>query len=215
MKNKKLQKGVFISFEGGEGSGKTTLLESLASSLLSMGYDIYSTRAPGATPLGKKIRDLVLHEDKVALSKRAELFLFLADRAQHVEEQIIPALKEHKLVLCDRFNDSTIAYQGAARGCDLSFIEKVCFFAVQGIEPVLTIYLDIDPEIGLKRAAGKVAYDRVESEKIDFHHKVRAAYRDLAERNQDRIYIIDASLPKDIVLALALEKIQEVLCSEL
>ena len=204
--------GKLITFEGGEGSGKTTLLETLYQHLLSLGFSVLKTRAPGATEIGQKIRDLVLHQ-KVVLSKQAELFLFLADRAQHVEEILLPALKKNTIILCDRFNDSTVAYQGAARGCDLTFIEKLCLFATGGLAPDLTLYLDVSPKIGLERAFsaiikdGKEGYDRVEQEKLDFHEKVRAAYLNIAKQHGERVFVVDGSKSKQEVFQIALDKI--------
>lgn len=204
--------GKLITFEGGEGSGKTTLLEALYQHLLHLGLPVVKTRAPGATEVGQKIRDLVLHQ-KVTLSKQAELFLFLADRAQHVEEIILPQLKKNTIILCDRFNDSTVAYQGAARGCDLAFIEKLCSFATGGLAPNLTLYLDVPPQIGLERARsaiikdGKATYDRVEQEKLDFHQRVRSAYLDIVKQHHERVFLVDASQPIQEVFKSALDKI--------
>ena len=210
------KRGKLITLEGGEGSGKTTLLEALQKRLLSLGYAPLVTRAPGATETGKKIRDWVMHQ-KLPLTKQAELFLFLADRAQHVEELLLPALKEGKIILCDRFNDSTLAYQGAARGENLQFIEKLCLFATQGLTPDLTLYLDIPPEEGLLRAQaavvkeGKPSYDRIEQEKISFHEKVRMAYRALVEKEPGRIQLIDARQSPEEVFQNALEKVLHLL----
>lgn len=222
MQNKSLKQGLFFTFEGGEGSGKTTLQERLSTYLRSLGYTILSTRAPGGTPLGASIRELLLYKEKIQLSKQAELFLFLADRAQHVEEILLPAIKEKKIILCDRFNDSTIAYQGAARSGDTTFIETLCAFTVGNLTPALTFYLDIDPALGLKRAQdaivkdGKASYDRLEKEKITFHEKVRKAYLALSKKYSERIVVVDAreSLESvfNLVLAKILAKIEEGLC---
>lgn len=213
MQSKTLKEGLFFTFEGGEGSGKTTLQARLLDHLNSLGYGILSTRAPGGTPLGASIRELLLHKEKIHLSKQSELFLFLADRAQHVEEVIVPALKEKKIILCDRFNDSTIAYQGAARGGDTSFIETLCAFTVGNLTPHLTFYLDIDPVLGLKRAQeaivkdGKASYDRLEKEKLEFHEKVRRAYLALSKKYSERIIVVDASQPLDTVFNVVLEDV--------
>lgn len=222
MQNRRLQRGLFFTFEGGEGSGKTTLQQKLSSYLTSLEYSVVNTRAPGGTALGASVRDILLYKEKIQLCKQAELFLFLADRAQHVEEVIGPALEQKKIVLCDRFNDSTIAYQGGARNGDLSFIEQLCAFAVHGLTPDLTLYLDIDPKHGLKRAKeaivthAKSSYDRLEQEKIDFHERVRNTYLALAKKWPQRIHVVDATQSPEQVLSDALKKIlpkvEEELC---
>lgn len=222
MQSRHLRRGLFITFEGGEGSGKTTLQQKLVSHLSSIGYSLLSTRAPGGTALGVSIREILLYKKKIDLCKQAELFLFLADRAQHVEEVIVPALKEKKIILCDRFNDSTIAYQGGARGVDLLFIEQLCAFAVRDLSPDLTIYLDIDPKEGLRRAQAaivthaKSSYDRLEQEHLEFHERVRETYLMLAKKFPKRICVVDASQSVEQVfvdtLKLITSYIQEVVC---
>lgn len=213
MQSKHLHRGLFFTFEGGEGSGKTTLQQKLSHHLSSLGYAVTNTRAPGGTTLGVSIRDILLYKEKVLLCKRAELFLFLADRAQHVEEIITPALQEKQVVLCDRFNDSTVAYQGGAREEDIAFIEELCNFAVHNLVPDLTFYLDIDPQKGLQRAQeaivthAKSSYDRLEQEKIEFHTRVRQTYLALAKKYSKRIYVIDASQPSDVVFKEALDTV--------
>jgi dTMP kinase len=213
VQSRRLQRGLFFTFEGGEGSGKTTLQQKLSSYLTSLEYSVVNTRAPGGTALGAAVRDILLYKEKIQLCKQAELFLFLADRAQHVEEVIGPALEQKKIVLCDRFNDSTIAYQGGARHGDLSFIEQLCSFAVHDLIPDLTLYLDIDPQQGLKRAKqaivthAKSSYDRLEQEKIDFHERVRHAYLALAKKWPQRIHVVEATQSADQVFSDALTKI--------
>ncbi len=146
---------------------------------------------------GELIRHLLLHHDEKDVSPRCELFLFLADRAQHTQEIIIPALKQNKIVLCDRFNDSTVAYQGSARGFDLSWVRKLCLFATQNLEPDLTFYLDIDPLQAMSRVSR--LKDRIEKEEISFHEKIRAAYLEIAKKEPIRFHVIDAtSSPEDV-----------------
>lgn len=209
------KKGLFFTFEGGEGSGKTTLLQRLHLHLSSLGYPICLTRAPGGTKLGESIREILLHKKDLSLCKISELLLFLSDRAQHVEEIILPALKRCEIVLCDRFNDSTIAYQGAAREAfDIEHVENLCRFASHNVLIDLTFYLDLDPALGLKRAHdaiekdGKKNYDRLENEKLHFHEKVRKAYLELASRNKNRIHVLDAAKPKEEVYKEALSIIE-------
>src|SRR6187431_1687241 len=146
-----MKRGIFITIEGGEGAGKTTLIESLYQHLLGLGREVLKTREPGGTPLGEEIRKILLHSTG-PVSPYAELSLFLASRAQHISELIAPALAAGKVVLCDRFNDSTIAYQGMARGLGMEEVAAVCRFICAGLEPQLTLYLDIDPAVGLSRA---------------------------------------------------------------
>src|ERR1700722_18252143 len=138
MRTQKTFEGTFITFEGGDGAGKTTLIQKIFGYLEKLGCKVMQTRAPGGTAMGQEIRNLLLHKHDAPLSKRCELLLFLADRAQHVDELILPNLKKKKVVLCDRFNDSTIAYQGGARGLTESLVRKLCDFACDGLKPNLT-----------------------------------------------------------------------------
>lgn len=188
---------MFISFEGGEGAGKSTLIHKIHEEFLNRKKTVLLTRAPGGTMTGDLIRHLLLHHDEHDISSRCELFLFLADRAQHVEQVILPALKEHKIVLCDRFNDSTIAYQGGARGFDPAWVRKLCLFATNNLEPDLTLYLDIDPHLALQRV--QRSKDRIEKEDIAFHQKIRQAYLEIAKKEPQRFYILDASRSPDEV----------------
>ncbi len=170
---------------------------------------------PGGTPVGEKIREVILHHKENPATPRAELLLYLADRAQHVDTVLLPALNEDTIVMCDRFNDSTRAYQAAGRGLDLEEVKALCTFATQGLEPDLTLYLDIDPLIGLQRVkkigAGQ---DRLESEKIEFHHAVRTSYLQIAEQEKERVAIIDASQSPEDVFKQALSLIDAHLTSK-
>jgi dTMP kinase len=194
-----------ITFEGGEGAGKTTLIDKVFAYLSKKGLSVLKTHEPGGTALGKAIRELLLHRKDFTLAARAELFLFLADRAQHVEEKILPALKAGSLVLCDRFNDSTIAYQAGARHLNETDVRRLCHFAAQGLEPHLTFYLDIDPLIGLKRLSSHA--DRIESEEIAFHQTIRATFQKIASQEPRRVHLIDASGSKDAVFNQVKEEI--------
>ena len=208
------KKGLFITFEGGDGAGKTTLIERIYQSLIQRGCDVVLTRAPGGTEIGKEIRNLVLHKQDAHLSKRCELLLFLADRAQHVEEMILPALNEGKIVLCDRFNDSSIAYQGGARGLTPELVGNLCNFACDGLNPDLTLYLDLDPKIGFERVkkAG-MSKDRIESETLAFHQKIREAFKQIAKNEPERFILIDASKSAGEVYNLGQEKIDALLAT--
>lgn len=196
-----------ITFEGGEGAGKTTLIEKVFATLKAEGFPVLHTRAPGGTPLGAELRRLLL-DPAYAITARAELFLFLADRAQHVEEIIRPALHQDQIVLCDRFNDSTLAYQGA-RGFDLAWLKSLLAFACNGITPQLTLYLDCNIETGFKRVHR--AKDRIESEEHAFHQKIRDTFLALAEQEPHRFILLDASQSADDVFAQAKEKIDALL----
>ncbi len=190
----------FISFEGGDGSGKTTQLRLLENYLVSRGQPCLSTREPGGTPLGKMIRRVLLEVGEEEISSPTELFLYLADRAHHVREVIQPALDSGKLVLCDRFTDSTLAYQGYGRGVDLEMLRHLNRLASGGSAPDLTLLLDCPVKIGLSRTAQRVVErpsaekqeDRFERERIDFHEKVRQGFLELARLEPERIYVLDA-----------------------
>ena len=195
-------KGVFVTFEGGEGAGKTTLIRRLEKELQQAQHVTLQTREPGGTPLGEKIRQVLLKkEENVSIGAWAELFLFLAARAQHVEEVIKPGLSQGKIVLCDRFSDSSVAYQGIARGLGQNSVQTLCAAASAGLEPDVTFYLDLDPTLGMQRAhKAKRVMDRMESEEQGFHEMVRQGFLKLARENSQRIMVIDASLSAEKVL---------------
>lgn len=202
-------KGHFITFEGGDGAGKSSLIISLHAALIEKGLKVIQTRAPGGTEPGKVIRELILHPQEPVVPK-SELFLYLADRAQHVDKVIKPSLEDGAFVLCDRYNDSTVAYQGGARGFGLEEVDRLCDFATDGLEPSLTLYLDIDPEIGLERIkAATGRKDQIEQETIEFHTKIREAFHAIARKNPERFQIIDASRPREEVFAEALRLIDD------
>lgn len=179
---------MFITFEGPEGAGKTTIISYLGIELRRLGYRVCLTREPGGSHLGTKLREIILNQGDV--DYRTELFLFLADRAQHVADVIRPALLRGEIVLCDRYVDSTIVYQGYARGLNISFLRQLNEFATQGLKPDLTFFLDIDPIIGLKR---QTKQDRLDREPLDFHQKVRQGFIAEAQMDPSRWKIIDAS----------------------
>ncbi len=191
--------GRFVTFEGGEGSGKTTQLKALLTYLRSLSADVVQTRDPGGTAIGNQVRDLLLNGENVRMSPLAELLLYEASRAQLVQEVIRPSLAAHRIVLCDRFTDSTVAYQGYGRGLDLGLIERLNAVAADGLRPDLTFLLDLDPAVGLARASGRLAdprqhRDRLEDEVLEFHQRVRTGYRALAEREPARVVVVDAAL---------------------
>jgi dTMP kinase len=188
-----MKKGLFITFEGPDGSGKSTQLNLLGKYMESRGFDVVCTREPGGTRIGEKIRDIILDPASSEMDPVTEAMLYAASRAQHVAEVIRPALDAGRAVLCDRYVDSSIAYQGYGRGVG-ALVEEVNAFAVGGLEPDLTILLDIAPEVCFERIGKRMAGgggDRMESESIAYHRSVYAAYLDLASRRPDRIRRVD------------------------
>jgi dTMP kinase len=193
-------KGKLIVFEGVEGSGKSTQVASLYGWLReTTDLDVLATRQPGGTALGVAIRRLLLEEEDCPLHDRAELMLYGADRAQHMEETIKPHLAKGGLVLCDRYTDSTIAYQGYGRGLDRVLIENINFLATGGLESDLTIWLDVDVEIGLERAKQRGKFDRMEKTELSFHRRVQQGYADLAAIFPERILRLDASGDEEVI----------------
>lgn len=191
-----------ISFEGGDGAGKTTQLRYLEQHLGSIGRRYLSTREPGGTTLGKVMRRALLEVNREDLASAAEVFLYLADRAQHVDKVIRPALESRKLVLCDRFADSTVAYQGYGRGFDLALLRSLNSIASQGITPDLTFLLDLSPSLGLARTRARGSRDeshkhgdRFEQETLEFHERVRRGFLEQARAEPQRIVVLDATLP--------------------
>lgn len=189
---------MFITFEGADGSGKTTQAELLTKALQEKGFDVIHTYEPGGTEISEKIREILLDPKNSNMSALTELFLYLASRAQHVNEIIKPALTEGKIVICDRFIDATLAYQGYGRGLDKDLIQKLNSLVSQDIKPDLTFILDVDPNEGLQKAINlhKNLYprgkgDRIEQEDIEFHHKVRTGYLKIADQDPQRVKIIN------------------------
>ena len=189
---------MFITFEGIEGCGKTTQVQRLEKLVGRHGIPLVKTMEPGGTGIGADIRKILLDAENKEMAPLAELLLYAADRAQHVEEVIKPALREGKWVVCDRFFDATIAYQGSARGLDRAFIQSLNEKASQGILPEITFLLDCPVDIGLKRALKRnlsihSGQDRFEKEKLQFHDKVREGYLSLARKEEKRFIVIDAT----------------------
>ncbi|MDR1453326.1 MAG: dTMP kinase [Candidatus Margulisbacteria bacterium] len=200
---------MFITFEGPDGSGKTTQSKLLYAELQRQGRDTLWTREPGGTAAGQKIRALLLDDPTARYAPAAELFLFAADRAQHVEEVIRPALTQGKTVICDRYVDSTTAYQAGGRGFDADFIAKLNKDSSGGLLPELTFLLDILSEIGLQRATSTKA-DKFEQESLDFHRRVRQTYLQAAQ-NDPRFCVLDGNRPKEVIFA----EILAVVCAKL
>lgn len=195
--------GKFVTFEGPDGAGKTTQLKMLGARLVSLGLAVSYTREPGGTRISEEIRKLLLDPANREMGSRTEALLYAAARSQHVEEFIRPEVAAGKIVLCDRFTDSTIAYQGYGRGIDLAFLEELNKMATAGIVPDLTFILDIDPGQGINRISEKRAVatgegkDRIESENLSFHSRVRTGFLELARRDKVRCQVIDAAMGRD------------------
>lgn len=191
----KSSSGYFITFEGPEGSGKTTQIGLLADALSQRGYEVVTTREPGGTALGDAIRTLLLNQYDTPPCPQAEALLFNAARAQLVQHVIRPALKQGKIVLCDRYADSTLAYQGYAHGQELTQLRSVIDFATGCLVPHLTIFLDIDPNDGLQRkqTSADAEWNRMEMQTLKFHRKVRQGYLRLADADPQRWVVIDAT----------------------
>lgn len=205
-----MSRGLFISFEGGEGAGKTTLIKGIEKVLQEKGCKVVVTREPGGSELGDKIRSILLNS-AVKITPQAELCLFLASRSQHLYEKILPALNSGKIVLCDRFNDSSVAYQGFGRNLGDVRVATICREICDWKCPDLTFFLDLDPQKGLDRINEK--HDRIESEKADFHQKVRKGYLKISEEDPERVKVLDASLSKEKVLKKALKFVEDLLVS--
>ena len=189
-------RGMFIAFEGGEAAGKSTQEALLAASLAQAGRAVVRTREPGGTPAGEAIRELVLSPAYEGMDPHAEALLFAAARGEHVARVIRPALQRGAIVVCDRFIDSSIAYQGVARGLGIERVRELSLWATDGLLPDLTIVLDIDPVVGLGRVTSP---DRLESESVAYHQQVRRAFLDLAAAEPDRYLVLDAgATPRDI-----------------
>lgn len=189
-------RGIFISMEGPDGSGKTTQIDLLKKHLESIGYDeILVTREPGGTAISEAVRAVILNPEHKEMSYMTEALLYASARAQLVSEVIKPALDAGKAVISDRFVDSSVVYQGMARGLGIETVYEINKFAIQGIMPELTIHLDLPAAAGLARAKGRAALDRLELESLEFHERVAQGYRELAALAPDRIRTIDAGQP--------------------
>lgn len=197
-----MSKGFLVSLEGPEGAGKTSVLEALIPILEDRGVEVLTTREPGGVLIGEKIREVILDPSHTEMDSKTELLLYIASRRQHLVEKVLPALAAGKLVIMDRFIDSSVAYQGFGRGLDIDAIDWLNEFATDGLKPDLTLYFDIEVEEGLARIAANSdrEVNRLDMEGLDLHRKVRRGYLSLLEKETDRIEKIDASLPLDQVI---------------
>lgn len=190
---------MFITLEGPEGSGKSSQLPLLAEFLRARGHDVICTREPGGTKIGDQIREVLVRMDNVELHPRTEILLFLSARAQLVEELVLPSLADGKIVICDRYGDSTLAYQGYGHGLDLEKLRMMLQFATNGLKPDLTILLDVDVLVGLKRKKAKDEWNRLDAYEISFHERVREGYHQLAAQDPKRWRIVDAAQSAELV----------------
>lgn len=202
---------MFITFEGGEGSGKTTCIKRIVEILEKEGNSVVLTREPGGTPISEEIRNVILDKKNTDMDPRTEALLYAAARRQHIVQKILPSLKEGKIVISDRFLDSSLAYQGGARGLGIEEIYRVNQYATEGLEPDITFFFDIDPEEGLRRIASNAGREvnRLDVEKLAFHQTVRGAFQELAKRFPKRFVVIDASQKPDDVFNAVLKEIHQ------
>ncbi|MBP1889924.1 dTMP kinase [Clostridium moniliforme] len=196
-----MNKGIFIVFEGGEGSGKSTILYKTYIWLKDLGYDCIKTREPGGINISEQIREVILNKENINMDGRTEALLYAAARRQHLVEKVIPALKSGQIVLCDRFVDSSLVYQGYARGLGIEEVYSINKFAIEDCMPDLSILFDIRPEIGMERIKknSNREVNRLDLEKLDFHNKVREGYSLIYNQNKDRIVKINAEKSIDEV----------------
>ena len=202
---------LFITFEGGEGSGKSSVMKEVAKRLAADGYEIIETREPGGTPIAEQIRNVILDKANTKMDARTEALLYAASRRQHLVEKVWPALEEGKIVMSDRFLDSSLAYQGVARGLGVDNVLNVNLFATEGKYADLTLFFDIEPELGLARIAANKGREvnRLDLEALSFHHMVRNAFLDLSKRYADRYVKIDASKTFEEVIEDAYQEIKK------
>ncbi len=200
--------GVFVCFEGGDGTGKSTQARALAAALQQRGYDPVLTFEPGDTPVGKEMRRIVLDPATGELSHRTEVLLYAADKAEHVDDVVMPALARGQVVITDRYVDSLLAYQGAGRELDPADVERVARWATRDLRPHLTVVLDLDPERGLSRFQER---DRIEGESPDFFIRAREAFLALAATDPDHYLVVDASRPADEITDVVLTRVSPLL----
>ena len=184
-------KGLFITIEGNDGSGKSTVINELKKELAKLNIDVIYSREPGGSFIAEKIRDVILDIENINMDKRTEALLYAASRRQHLIETVLPAISQGKIVVCDRFIDSSLTYQGVARGIGVDEVLQMNQFATEGFMPDLTIYLLVDAKLGLSRKKHQKELDRMELEKLEFHQMVYDAYTMLAKRFSERVRVVD------------------------
>ena len=183
---------MFITFEGGEGSGKTSIIKLVEAELIKLNHQVLVTREPGGSLVAEQIRKIILDSKNISMTAETEALLFAASRTQHLEEIVLPALKDGKIVLCDRYVDSSLAYQAYARDLGFDFVLKANNYAIKNL-PDITFYLDVEPELGLKRISVRNNLNRLDKEKLSFHKKVREGYHEVMKMYPERVVKIDAN----------------------
>lgn len=206
-----MKKGYFITFEGPDGSGKTTVCNAVYQRLKDMGYDAVHTREPGGIEIAEKIRDIILDPQNVMMDAKTEALLYAASRRQHLVEKVIPSIEAGKVVICERFVDSSLAYQGYGRELGFDEVLSINKFAIGDYFPDMTVYLDVDEKTGLERIKDRAFKDRLDQESIDFHHRVNEGYQKVIDVFKDRVSIVDASKPLDSVIEDALSRVKELI----
>ena len=202
------ERGVFVCFEGGEGSGKSTQSRLLRDALVARGHTVLLTFEPGDTPVGRELRRIVLSPETGDLADRCEALLYAADKAEHVETVVRPALVRGEVVVTDRYVDSTLAYQGAGRSLDVAEVEQVARWATGDLRPHLTVVLDLEPSAGLGRFEGR---DRIEGESLEFHRRVREAFVRMARADPEHYLVLDARAPVEEIHAAVLAGLEPLL----
>lgn len=195
---------MFITFEGPDGSGKSTIIQKVYDYLIENNYDVIKTREPGGSPIAEKIRNLILDTENIKMGYRTEALLYAASRAQHVEETVLPALNENKIVLCDRFLISSLAYQGVGRGLGIENVRNINDFAINGVFPDFVLFFDVDPITTLKRKSSLDTADRLEKEGNNFHERVYNGYKEILN-SEKNIEIIDATQSVEDVFSQCIE----------
>lgn len=204
-----MNRGWFIVFEGCDGSGKTTVSQGVYKKLLEAGYPVIYTREPGGIDISEQIRRIILDPSNLAMDSRTEALLYAASRRQHLAEKVIPALKENKIIICDRFLYSSLVYQGYARNIGIEEVYKINEFAIEGYMPDRTIFLDVLPEVGLERIQTRAFKDRLDQESMDFHNRVYEGYQIINERYADTIEKFDANCKPDEIIEEVYQYITE------
>lgn len=206
-------RGLFITFEGNDGSGKSSVIEAIKLELENRGYDILYSREPGGSKIAEKIREIILDKDNVGMDDKTEALLYAASRREHIVKTILPALNEGKIILCDRFLDSSLAYQGFARGIGIDNVYQMNEYATEGLLPDLTLLVCVKPEVGLGRIKNnhRGELDRLELEKMEFHQRVYEGYLEVQKKFPDRVVIINGEATREKVREDALQVVLEFL----
>ncbi|NBI30787.1 dTMP kinase [Chengkuizengella marina] len=213
--------GLFITFEGPDGSGKTTQIQQLANTLIKQGYDVITTREPGGTRISDLLRNILLSTEYQEMKDQTEVLLYAASRSQHVHEVIVPALQQNKIVLCDRYIDASMAYQSVGLGIAKKTIKEINHFASSGLQPKRTYMMDVSVKESKNRLSqrtnkkGEIILDRIEQKAHDYHKKVREGFLQIAKENPDRVYLINANQPIDVISEEILEDMTKLLANRM